>query len=168
MSVACHPSPDAVIACAGDKRGHLGIWNVDRYGADATSGGGVTDAADGVHLFRPHRGPISSMAWTSAGTSLITASYDGSVRRFDAAKQVFEEVFATYDDSDKYKDKLGHGTDYGYNSWIQSMELDRRHEGGSCFFLATSQGGVIHVDTRAKGKVTFDTTLSERKINTVW
>lgn len=159
-SVVCHPSPDRIIVGAGDKQGHLGIWNVDQYGA--TDG-----ATDGVHLFKPHSGAVSSLAWTCSGTTLLSSSYDGTVRAFDANKQVFEEVFATYDDSPEFKDRIGYGTDRGYNSWIQSMEIDRRYESGKCFFLSTSEGGVIHVDLRSKGKVTFDQVLSDRKINSV-
>lgn len=159
-SVACHPSPDKLIACAGDKQGHLGIWNVDQYGSD-------TEATDGVHLFKPHNGAISSLAWNTSGTTLLSASYDGSVRAFDANKNVFEEIFATYSSDNMYKDKLGFGTDHGYNSWVQSLELDHRYESGKCFFLSTSEGGVMHVDLRSKGKLTFDKVLSEKKINTV-
>ena len=70
-----------------------------------------------------------------ARPTLLSASYDGSVRTFDANKQVFEEIFATYDDSAEYETKLGYGTDRGNNSWIQSMALDSRHEGGKCLFL---------------------------------
>ena len=109
MSVACHPSPDKIIACAGDKQGHLGIWNVDAAG--------TASANDGVCLFKPHGGAISTLAWNPAGTSLLSASYDGSVRLFDANKQVFQEIFATYSDDEMYKDKLGYGTGHGYNSW---------------------------------------------------
>lgn len=168
-SVVCHPSPDQIIICAGDKKGHLGIWNVDQNGVE-TVGAEVPEkksATDGVHLFKPHRGCISSLAWDNSGTTLLSSSYDGSVRSFDANKQVFEEVFATYSDDDMYKDKLGYGTDNGYSSWIQSMELDHRFESGKCFFLSTSQGGVMHIDLRSKGKLTFDQILSNKKINTV-
>mmetsp|Transcript_22164 Transcript_22164/g.47665 ORF Transcript_22164/g.47665 Transcript_22164/m.47665 type:complete len:578 (+) Transcript_22164:118-1851(+) len=164
-SVACHPSPDNLIACAGDKKGFLGIWNVDQHGMGSAEESSSSN--DGVHLFKPHNGAVSSLAWNPSGTILLSASYDGSVRAFDANKQVFEELFATYDDSDIYKEKMGYKTDHGYNSWIQSMELDHRFEGGKCFFLSTSEGGVIHIDSRAKGKVTFDQVLSTKKINTV-
>lgn len=160
-SIVCHPSPKAVIVCAGDKQGHLGIWNVDNYG------GATAKNSDGVHLFKPHNGSISSMAWNNSGSSLLSSSYDGSVRAFDVEKQVFEEIFATYDDSDMYKNKLGFGTDNGYNSWIQSMEIDHRFESGKCFFLSTSEGCVMHIDLRAGGKLTSNQKLSEKKINTV-
>jgi len=162
-SVACHPSPDHLVVCAGDKKGYLGIWNVDQYGNKQGGSGGT----DGVHLFKPHTACVSTLAWNQSGTSLLSSSYDGTVRLFDVNKQVFEEVFATYSDDDKYKDKVGFDTDNGYNSWIQSMEIDKRYESGKCFFLSTSEGGVMHIDMRAKSKVTFDQVLSNRKINTV-
>ncbi|EED90697.1 WD40-repeat protein, partial [Thalassiosira pseudonana CCMP1335] len=137
-SVTCHPSPHHIIACAGDKKGHVGIWNVDQYNPNSTN--------DGVHLFKPHSGAVSSMIWNASGTTLLSASYDGSVRAFDASKQVFEEIFATYDDDEQYKNKIGDG---------------------KCFFLSTSEGSVMHVNLRSNGKLTFDQTLSEKKINSV-
>lgn len=171
-SVVCHPCPDKVIVCAGDKQGHLGIWNVDQYGGPTAGSGAMHPAksfstSDGVHLFKPHSGSLSTMLWNNSGTSLLSSSYDGSVRAFDVEKQVFEEIFATYDDDDMYKDKLGFGTGNGYNSWIQSMELDHRFESGKCFFLSTSEGCVMHIDLRSRGKLTFNRTFSEKKINTV-
>jgi len=155
-SVACHPHPDSLIVCAGDKKGYVGIWNVDKLGD-----------IGGVHLFKPHSGAVSSLSWTSRGQSLLSSSYDGTVRLFDVERQSFKEIFATYSDDDMYKDKLGYGLDHGYNSWIQSMCVDNRYASGNLFFLSTSEGGVISVDTRFKGSVTFNQTLSERKINTV-
>jgi len=163
-SVACHPNPNHIIACAGDKQGHVGIWNVDQYGVEAKQED--ESSSDGVHLFKPFNGAVSSLTWNQSGASLLAASYDGSVRSFDVEKQVFKEVFATYSDDDIYKDKIGYGLDRGYKSWVQNLELDRRF-GSECFFLSTSEGSVMHVDLRSKGKVTFDQTLSERKINTV-
>ncbi|KAL7425352.1 hypothetical protein ACHAXM_005531 [Skeletonema potamos] len=135
-SVACHPNPNHIIACAGDKQGHLGVEAKQEE----------ESSSDGVHLFKPFNGAVSSLTWNQCGTSLLAASYDGSVRSFDVEKQVFKEVFATYSDDDIYKDKLGYG---------------------ECFFLSTSEGSVMHVDLRFKGKVTFDQTLSESKINSV-
>jgi WD40 repeat protein len=178
-SITCHPSPNTLIVCAGDKQGNLGIWNVDQYSGSMTTTNGDDDANDnnGVHLFKPHSSVISTLIWNTSGTSLLSSSYDGSVRLFDIESQVFEEVFATYDNDTMYKDKIGYGTDQGYNSWIQSMELDHRVESGKCFYLSTSEGGVMHIDLRAAaaattttnkgGKLTFNTVLSERKINTI-
>lgn len=169
-SITCHPSPNKLIVCAGDKQGNLGIWNVDQFGGSITNDDD-DDANNGVHLFKPHSSVISTLTWNTSGTSLLSSSYDGSVRLFDVESQVFEEVFATYNNDSTYKDKIGYNTDQGYNSWIQSMELDHRFESGKCFYLSTSEGGVMHIDLRAAtnkgGKLTFNRVLSERKINTI-
>ena len=170
-SITCHPSPNKLIVCAGDKQGNLGIWNVDQFGGSIADDD--DDANNGVHLFKPHGGVISTLTWNTSGTSLLSSSYDGSVRLFDVESQVFEEVFATYNNDSTYKDKIGYNTDQGYNSYIQSMELDHRFESGKCFYLSTSEGGVMHIDLRAAatnkggGKLTFNRVLSERKINTI-
>ena len=55
-SVACNPNPNHIIACAGDKRGHVGIWNVDQYGAEAKQED--ESSSDGVHLFKPFNGAV--------------------------------------------------------------------------------------------------------------
>ncbi|KAL7490215.1 hypothetical protein ACHAW6_016208 [Cyclotella cf. meneghiniana] len=169
-SVECHPSPHCLIVCAGDKLGYLGIWNVDQYntGSDESSKRGKISTNDGVHLFKPHSAPISTLSWNESGSKLFSCSYDGTVRILDVEKQVFQEVFATYNDEDIYKDKIGFGLDTRFNTWVQCMELDHRHgRDGNCFFLSTSEGNVLHIDTRAKGQVTLNQKLSEKKINTV-
>ena len=161
-SIACHPSTNTnnLIVCAGDKRGNLGLWNVDA-GRNSYSSG-----SDGVHLFKPHGGAISHLEWNSAGSSLFSISYDGSVREFDVEKQVFSEVFATYDDSDEYKGRAGFDIDEGYRFWVQHGILDHRNE--KCMFLSTSVGSVLHLDLRLNNSVTFNQMgLSDKKINTV-
>ena len=156
-SVACHPSPDKLIVCAGDKQGYVGMWNVD----DSSEG-------DGVHLFRVHGRPVSCLSWTPSGRSLLSASYDGSVRWFDVESQTFDEIFATYDDSGVYRDHLGRGLDQGYNYWIQFVCPDHRNSSDQVFFISTSYGTAMHVDLRVgKGKLTFHENLSEKKINTL-
>lgn len=163
-AMACHPSSntDSLIVCAGDKQGYLGLWNVN---SSIT-----TDAkSDGVHLFRPHNGPITHLEWNSNGSSLFSVSYDGTVREFDVNSQRFTEVFATYDDSDEFKGTLGFGVDEGYRFWVQHGILDHRND--RCIFLSTSTGSVIHIDTRMGKKgsgMTFNQKgLSEKKINTI-
>ena len=155
-SVTCHPSNEHLLVAAGDKKGFLGLWNVDS-----------TAENDGVYLFKPHSGAVSSLVWDNTGSSLLSSSYDGTVRLFDINRQTFDAVFASYDEQAQYKNEIGYGTDSGYNSWIQSMEIDHRYESSKAFFLSTSEGNVMHIDMRSKGKVTFNQSFSERKINTV-
>jgi len=159
-AITCHPSKniDAFIACAGDKRGNLGLWNVNSANEN-----------DGVHLYKPHSSPITHLEWNSTGSSLYSISYDGSVREFDVNSEAFTQVFATYDESESYKNEPGFGIHEGHRFWTQHGILDHRND--SCMFLSTSVGSVFHIDMRmGKGRsgLTFNQTgLSEKKINTV-
>ncbi|KAI2497360.1 hypothetical protein MHU86_17125 [Fragilaria crotonensis] len=87
---------------------------------------------------------------------------------FDVASQTFTEVFATYDDSVKYTDRLGYGLDMDYKFWVQHVSMDGRFNNDKCFFVSTSAGTAMHMDVRVgKGKLTFNENLSEKKINTL-
>lgn len=156
-SVACHPSASRLLVCAGDKAGHLGVWNVDGESENAT---------DDCHLFKPHSGAITHIEWNRTGSGMYSVSYDGTVRLFDVQSQTFREAFATYDASSKYKGKVGYGLDEGYRYWIQYGCLDRRSANDS-LFLSTSVGNVMHVDLRSRGRLTFNERLGDKKINTV-
>jgi WD40 repeat protein len=158
-SVAFHPSSSVLIACAGDKQGYLGLWNVDK-----PSDTNLTDDYNGVHLFKIHTSPISTLQWNPLGSALYSISYDSTVRKFDVTSQKFLEAFATYDSSEKYKDKMGYDMDDGNRAWIQYGCLDPKNE--ESMFLSTSDGNVLHLDFRS-GTVNFNVHLSEKKINTV-
>lgn len=165
--IAVHPSPSKLIVSAGDKKGYVGLWNVDHSQSQSSDGGGN----DGVHLFRFHTGAACCLQWTKDGSSLLSASYDGTVRIFDVASERFEQVFGTYDDRVQYRGELGHRMDTGHKFWTQYACLDHRGNGGSnrdsCFFLSTSVGTAAHVDLRTKRRVTFYQQLSEKKINSL-
>lgn len=154
-SVAFHPSPHKHIVVAGDKKGHLGFWDVDNTSEENGN-------KNGVHLFKPYNHVISNIEWYKDGSKLFTSAYDGSMRVFDIQKQMFTEVFATYDSSNEYKGKLGYGLDEG---WMQYSCIDHRND--NCIFYSTSLGDVVHLDLRQKGKITFNVNLSEKKINSV-
>ena len=127
---------------------------------------------NGVYLFRPHVQPICCLEWSSP-SSLVSASYDGTVRCFNAETEIFTGLFATYDDSDTfYIEDLGYDLDQGYRYWTQSVSVDPRNSANRsnpCLFLSTSVGTAFHVDLRIadKQKITFHETLSEKKINTL-
>lgn len=164
-SVAAHPSESKLIVGAGDKRGYVGLWDVDAAMTDNQNN-------NGVYLFRPHVQPICCLEWSSP-SSLVSASYDGTVRCFNAETEIFTGLFATYDDSDTfYIEDLGYDLDQGYRYWTQSVSVDPRNSANRsnpCLFLSTSVGTAFHVDLRIadKQKITFHETLSEKKINTL-
>ena len=165
-AITSHPSEHSIIVSAGDKSGHIGIWNVNQKDI-------VENGADGVYLFKPHKGAVSQLEWNKGGSSMFSFSYDGTVREFDSHRCNFRQIFATYDDSQKFKDKCGYGLDQGYNYWLQYGCLDPRND--KCMFFSTSLGSIIHVDLRAGnnspltsgGCVTINVDLCDKKINTV-
>jgi WD40 repeat protein len=171
-SVSAHPSESKLIVAAGDKQGYVGLWDVDHYASATTTDNNNHHHHNGVYLFRPHARPICCLEWSSPST-LISASYDGTVRCFNAETETFTELFATYDDSNTfYIEELGYGLDQGYRYWTQSVSLDTRNSANRsnpCLFLSTSVGTAMHVDLRIKDKqkITFHETLSEKKINTL-
>ena len=88
-SIAAHPSTDCLIVGAGEIDGTVGLWNVDGVTSDE-------DHSASIHMFRVHNAPVCCLHWTQ-GNSLLSASYDGTVRKLDATTGVFHEMFATYD-----------------------------------------------------------------------
>mmetsp|Transcript_18201 Transcript_18201/g.37432 ORF Transcript_18201/g.37432 Transcript_18201/m.37432 type:complete len:644 (+) Transcript_18201:117-2048(+) len=171
-SVATHPSHSKLICCAGDKQGYIGLWDVDGISNESEGPGSNDKGNNGVvSLFRVHSRPICCLEWCN-NENMVTASYDGSVRRLNAETETFEEIFATFDDSDStYLEDLGYGLDQGYRYWTQNVTTDHRYRGSSnpCLFVSTSMGDVFHVDLRVsnKQKITFHEKLSSKKINTV-
>jgi WD40 repeat protein len=157
-SVACHPSSESLIVVAGDKTGHIGLWNVD---------GQAKDSSGTFSLFHVHSSPVSCLEWVGSGSGLLSASYDGTIRWMDVETKTFSQLFATFDSSQQFDTSLGFGMEDGIRSWIQFCCLDTRFGSEKCFFLSNSSGNAYHVDLREKGIVTFHENLSEKKINTL-
>jgi WD domain, G-beta repeat. len=162
-SVAFHPCSHKLIATAGDKKGYLGLWDVDATCTE--SNGGSNGDMDGVYLFKPHSGAINSLEWNKSGSKLLSQSYDGTIRLMDVQKQIFLDAFAAYDDSVEFKGKIGYGMDEGNKYYTQFACYDHRNE--DCIFLSTSLGGVVHLDLRSKANVTWNLVLSDKKINSL-
>lgn len=162
-SVACHPSETKMIAGAGDKRGYVGLWDVDSTTSEESN------HTNGVHLFRPHSRPVCCMDWVS-NDSLVSASYDGTVRLLNVEKGIFQEIFATYNGDSEWLGELGYDLDEGYNYWTQFVAVDKRHQGSSpSLFMSTSAGTAMHIDLRSakKQRISFNVDLSEKKINSL-
>jgi len=78
FSLAVHPSPNTLIAAAGDKRGCVGLWDILA----------TTSPGHGVHLYQPHTRPVNSLSWDMANNNnLVSTSYDGTTRMLDMEKQ---------------------------------------------------------------------------------
>jgi WD40 repeat protein len=158
VAVVCHPSTESLILGAGDKSGHIGLWNVDGQ-AENTNGN--------FALFYVHNSPVSCLEWVGSGSGLLSASYDGTIRWMDVETKKFSQLFATFGSSHQFSTSLGYGMEDGNKSWIQFCCLDTRYGSEKCFFLSNSIGDSFHVDLRDNAIISFHEKLSEKKINTL-
>jgi len=139
--ICAHPS--RLLVAAGDKKGFVGLWNVDDDDDDPM-----------IHLFRYHQGAAACLAWSSP-TTLVSSSYDGSVRVWDAVAEQVRQTFDLYDYTDNHS-----------RNWLQYSLVDPRNSEHGVF-VSTSLGEVLHVDWRAKQHVTMQVDWSDKKINTL-
>lgn len=95
-STAFHPQPQPLVVAAGDKEGNLGLWRVhglEGVPEEATEKVKEKGPTPLIHSWRPHYNAIVDLEWVDQGSSLLTAAYDTSIRRFDPGKEMFEDVW---------------------------------------------------------------------------
>lgn len=121
---------------AADKRGAVGFWNLQ----------GTDD--DPIVEFRPHRQYVCGLKWLGPAGSggLLTASYDGSVRRLDVA--------------DGGQWLLVHSSE---EEEYSCCEADA---GGAVLYLGDVDGQLTVLDTRSPSAA-MPLALCERKFNTL-
>ncbi|RPB20729.1 WD40 repeat-like protein [Terfezia boudieri ATCC MYA-4762] len=141
-----HPTTDKQLIFAGDKLGTLGVW-------DASSSKPSPDAGeddDGKELpsiseFKIHPRTISSFAFSPFSmNTILTASYDSSIRSFDLAKGLSTEVYFA-------EDEVG----------ISGVEI--HDDNPYLVYFSTLEGHMGRKDTRYKGKADV-WQLSDKKI----
>ncbi|KAJ1526256.1 hypothetical protein ONE63_009411 [Megalurothrips usitatus] len=83
-SIAIHPGEEKVLVASGSTSGDLGLWDV--YNPDEEKC---------VEVLGPHTSQVNCTSFDRFNpTKIITTSLDGTVRRGDLMKLVFEEVWA--------------------------------------------------------------------------
>lgn len=102
---AMHPSPDKRLVFAGDKIGHLGVWDVDQEesSTQVKSEDDDDDALPLIYTFKIHTRSISVFAFDpSDAGSLFTGSYDTTIRKFDITSGISSEVYVpSYNESER-------------------------------------------------------------------
>lgn len=92
FSLTWHPSPEILLAFAGDKYGHIGLWHVP-----------AEDTADDAHVeaFKPHSKPVSHLSVVPAAPNkLFSCSYDATLRCGDFECGVFHDVYSVPEEND--------------------------------------------------------------------
>ncbi|KAL6785517.1 hypothetical protein ACKKBF_B00595 [Auxenochlorella protothecoides x Auxenochlorella symbiontica] len=170
--LAFHPTSETLLLAAGDKEGNLSLWYcaeaaqaLDRASSRGDAGssegeGGSSEAAtsgtaeseaefDGLVSLGYHRQYISGLRWAGGpghGAGLFSASYDGSLRRFDPGAGA--AILLTSSE------------DLGFSA--MDITLD-----GRTAVLGTNRGDLLVVDCRAKGPGALSEDGHAKKINTV-
>lgn len=70
LSVAFFPTDQRTVVVAGDKYGHVGVWDVD-YGEEKEGG-------DGVYIYCPHSAPVSGITVQPFALSKVSTSVDST------------------------------------------------------------------------------------------
>ncbi|KAK9313336.1 WD40-repeat-containing domain protein [Lipomyces starkeyi] len=87
-NIGFHPSVSKRLVLAGDKIGHLGVWDVDEVKREDE------DEYPQLYLFKVHARTLSSFTFApSVSEKVYTSSYDGSIRSVDFTTGVSSEIY---------------------------------------------------------------------------
>ncbi|KAI9798809.1 MAG: hypothetical protein M1825_004982 [Sarcosagium campestre] len=95
-SLGFHPYPDKPVVFAGDKMGNLGIFDASQS-ADPPPDEDDEDAdlpEPNVTAFKLHSRTISAFLVSKSSTTLLSASYDSSIRSLDLTASKATEIYA--------------------------------------------------------------------------
>ncbi|KAK4058898.1 hypothetical protein OIO90_000344 [Microbotryomycetes sp. JL221] len=132
-AMVVHPHSDKEIIFAGDKSGHVGVWDATQAGLEDEDG----DATKGSYWhWKQHYRTVSTLKFAPHDyNNLYSGSYDCTLRRLNFETGIHEEVIdADHWDSYNEQDNLIHSFDFdltGHNLWA-----------------VDNQGGLIHRDLR--------------------
>ncbi|NWT01890.1 WDR76 protein, partial [Mionectes macconnelli] len=79
-SVAIHPSESTILVAAGDKWGHVGLWNVS------------CGSEEGAHIFIPHNLQVNCMHFSPCNPAHLLSLSTDSLRCGDVTRAVFDEI----------------------------------------------------------------------------
>jgi WD40 repeat protein len=143
----------AKCVCTGDKTGSIGLF--DASGLLSSSASAPFDARPRVLRFAPHTKPVSAMRFDRGGR-LITASYDGSLRRTD---------FSAARSASACAELYVHDDEENLHSFCAASAGDVDHT----YWVSDGKGGVALVDARQSGaqNAAAVRTLSTHKIGSI-
>ncbi|NXM61515.1 WDR76 protein, partial [Illadopsis cleaveri] len=84
-SMAIHPSESTILVAAGDKWGHIGLWNVS------------CGTEEGAHIFIPHSLQVNCMHFSPCNPAHLLSLSNDTLRCGDVTKAVFDEICRSED-----------------------------------------------------------------------
>ncbi|KAF2985826.1 hypothetical protein EK904_006739, partial [Melospiza melodia maxima] len=85
-SMAIHPSESTILVAAGDKLGHVGLWNVS------------CGTEEGAHTFIPHNFHVSCMHFSPCNPAHLLSLSNDTLRCGDVTRAVFDEICRSEED----------------------------------------------------------------------
>ncbi|NWS01836.1 WDR76 protein, partial [Motacilla alba] len=85
-SMAIHPSESTVLVAAGDKFGHVGLWNVS------------CGTEEGAHVFIPHNFNVNCMHFSPCNPAHLLSLSNDALRCGDVTRAVFDEICKSEED----------------------------------------------------------------------
>ncbi|NWV10934.1 WDR76 protein, partial [Ptilonorhynchus violaceus] len=82
-SMAIHPSESTILVAAGDKWGHIGLWNVS------------CRSEEGAHIFIPHNFQVNCMHFSPCNPAHLLSLSGDTLRCGDVTRAVFDEICRT-------------------------------------------------------------------------
>ncbi|NWW57540.1 WDR76 protein, partial [Ifrita kowaldi] len=79
-SMAIHPSESTILVAAGDKLGHVGLWNVS------------CRSEEGAHIFIPHSFQVNCMHFSPCNPAHLLSLSSDTLRCGDVTRAVFDEI----------------------------------------------------------------------------
>ncbi|NXO18185.1 WDR76 protein, partial [Oriolus oriolus] len=79
-SLAIHPSESTILVAAGDKWGHIGLWNVS------------CRSEEGAHIFIPHSFQVNCMHFSPCNPAHLLSLSNDTLRCGDVTRAVFDEI----------------------------------------------------------------------------
>ncbi|XP_015493914.1 WD repeat-containing protein 76 [Parus major] len=84
-SMAIHPSENTILVAAGDKLGHIGLWNVS------------CRTEEGHHMFIPHSFQVNCMHFSPCNPAHLLSLSNDTLRCGDVTRAVFDEICRSED-----------------------------------------------------------------------
>ncbi|KAL9837912.1 WD repeat-containing protein 76 [Geothlypis trichas] len=85
-SMAIHPSESTILVAAGDKLGHVGLWNVS------------CGTEEGAHTFIPHNFHVNCMHFSPCNPAHLLSLSNDTLRCADVTRAVFDEICRSEED----------------------------------------------------------------------
>ncbi|NWW77265.1 WDR76 protein, partial [Climacteris rufus] len=141
-SLAIHPSESTILVAAGDKWGHVGLWNVG------------CQSEEGAHTFIPHNFQVNCMHFSPCNPAQLLSLSNDTLRCGDVTRAVFDEICRSEEDFSSFDFLEESGCSALLGLWDGRVAVvDRRTPGAAaelCAAIGFRRTRTVHVHPLSK------------------